>query len=73
MYQIQHLKNRLADVQNVRSVAKLSGISEKTIHRIRGGESDTTFGTANRIIAAIDVLYPLAKVRKQAKPRTVEA
>jgi len=66
MYQIQHLKNRLSDVQSVRAVAQLSGVSEKTIHRIKSGESDTTFGTANKIIAAVDELYPVGKQpRKQ--------
>lgn len=67
MYQIKQLKDRLADVKNVRSVAQLSGVSEKTIHRIKGGESDTTFTTANKIIAAVDVLYPLQKLPRKAK------
>lgn len=58
MYEIQHLKDSIKSVKNIRAVAAKAGISEKTMHRIKTGETDTTFGTANKILAAIKEIYP---------------
>lgn len=66
MYQIDALKNKLAGDVNIRAIAGLSGVSEKTVHRIKNGETDTTFGTANKILKAIEKLYPAAKKAKTA-------
>jgi hypothetical protein len=66
MYQILPLQRRLLLAKNIRSIANYSGVSEKTIYRIKMGESDTTLGTANRILAALDLLEPV----KTRKPRT---
>lgn len=66
MFQIQHLQKRLAGDVNVRAIANLSGVSEKTIHRIKASESDTTFNTANKIIAALDKLYPVKRKAEKA-------
>lgn len=51
----------LASADNIRAIAVQAGLSEKTVHRIKNGETDTTFGTANKIIAAI------AKLKKADK------
>jgi predicted transcriptional regulator len=69
MYQISTLKNRLMDAKSIQSLAKISGVSEKTIHRIKTGASDTTLGTANKILAAMDELYP---VKQPRKPRATQ-
>lgn len=66
MFQINQLQNRLAADVNVRAVAAASGVSEKTIHRIKNGEANTTFGTANKIIQALNKLYPVPKNKATA-------
>ena len=61
MFQINQLQKMLASADNIRAIAVQAGLSEKTVHRIKNGETDTTFGTANKIIAAI------AKLKKADK------
>lgn len=68
MFTIQNLQKRLADVPNLRPLAVASGLSEKTIYRVSSGKySSITLTTANKILAALDSLYPEAKSRKSKR------
>lgn len=62
MYKIEPLKKRLSGEVNIRAIATLSGVSEKTVHRIKNGEADnTTLDTANKILSALEMIYPARK------------
>lgn len=53
------LRGRLAAAGvNIRSVATEAGLSEKTLYRIRDGENSPTLDNAEKVIAALDKLYP---------------
>lgn len=61
MYSIQPLQKRLSEAPNIRPLAVASGLSEKTIYRVAGGYTSITLKTANQILEALDLVYPLAK------------
>lgn len=43
---------------NVQDVAKLAGVSEKTIYRLRHMQHSPSLSTAEKIIAAVEALRP---------------
>lgn len=71
MFSIQHLQLRLQNVKSVREVARRSGLSEKTLHRIKSGNLNTSIATANKLAAALDAIAPV-KTRR-AKQSATEA
>lgn len=66
MFQIQELQKRLNDVPNVRPLAKIAGLSERTVYRVKKGEKLPTVNTAIKIFNALEFLYPLAKSKRKA-------
>lgn len=81
MFQIQELQRRLNECPNVRPLAKKSGLSERTVYRVKKGEKLPNVSTAIKLFKALEELYPL-KPRKRAamtagavtpQPQTTEA
>lgn len=64
MFPIQDLQRRLNDCPNVRPLAKQSGLSERTVYRVKKGEKLPTVNTALKLFAALDALYPVKGKRK---------
>ena len=60
MYSIQPLQKRLSEAPNIRPLAVASGLSEKTIYRVAGGYTSITLKTANQILDALNLVYPLS-------------
>jgi DNA-binding phage protein len=59
-----YLKGRLlAPGVNVRAVAKEAGLNEKTLYRIRDGVNSPSLDTAQRVLAALDKLFPVERAR----------
>ncbi len=65
MFSIEHLQARLRSAPSVREVARRSGLSEKTVHRIKAGSKNTSISTANKLLLALDELG-VKKPRKVA-------
>jgi DNA-binding XRE family transcriptional regulator len=70
MISIEHLHRRLKDAPSVRGVAKLSGLSEKTLHRIKSGNLNISIRTANKLASALDLVCPVRKRATTAKEST---
>lgn len=63
MFQIHELQRRLNECPNVRPLAKRSGLSERTVYRVKKGEKLPTVNTAIKLFEALEALYPV-KPRK---------
>lgn len=68
MFQIQELQKRLNECPNVRPLAKKSGLSERTVYRVKKGEKLPNLSTAIKLFEALEELYPLkTRTRKADK------
>lgn len=68
MFQIQELQRRLNECPNVRPLAKKSGLSERTVYRVKKGEKLPTLNTAIKLFEAMEALYPV-KRKSPVTPR----
>lgn len=63
----EYIRARLAAPGiNYRSVASEAGVSEKTLYRIRDDENNPRLDTAEKIIAALDKLFPESAKKARA-------
>lgn len=65
MFSIDHLQEMLRAAPSVRDVAIKSGVSEKTVHRIKHGSENTSLRTANKLLRALDELGIKVPRKKQ--------
>lgn len=66
MLSIKHIQRRLNEVSNVRPLAKISGLSERTVYRIKNGDTAVTLRTMTRLQAALNAVYPERKAKEAA-------
>jgi DNA-binding phage protein len=64
MLSSQELIARLHAIENLSEFARESGVSRKQLHRIRAGDNSPTLETAEKIVAALNRLFPPVEKRK---------
>jgi predicted transcriptional regulator len=69
MFQIHELQKRLNECPNVRPLAKKSGLSERTVYRVKKGEKLPTVNTAIKLFEALEALYPVKPRKAPVAPR----
>jgi len=68
MYEIEPLQKRLtllSKPSEVRAVAALAGVSEKTVIRVKAGENSPSLKTASALMAAIESFTKGRKAKRQ--------